>query len=175
MVTVTRTEQTAGLERLEGLYRANVRRVHGFVHNRVGPDAAVDIVAEVFHAAAVATREGHVDELTPAWLMAVARNKIADHWRRAYVRKAKAHLVRARGDDLVSFPEDWASDPRREHVLAALDRLPARDRALLVLHHVDGMPVAELADVLGKSVAAVESALARARRRFREYYPGGGA
>ena len=158
------------LARLERIYRDNVRRVHGFAHARVGTDEAVDVVSEVFHAAAVAAREGRIDQVTTAWLMAVTRNKVHDHWRRAYRRKARAHLTHARGDDLMDFPPDWSTDPRRAEVLAALDQLPPRDRSLLVLHHVDGMSTAELAASADKSVAAIESALARARRRFRTHY-----
>ncbi len=161
-------------QQLEALYRANVRRVYGFARNRVGETDAGEIVGEVFHAAALSFRQGDGDRVTPAWLVAVARNKVNDHWRRAYRRKARRHLVHLREDELVDFPADWAEDPRRESVIAALDALSERDRSLLMLHHVDGMPIAELADLVGMSVAAIESALARARRRFRVVYEGGG-
>lgn len=159
------------LARLEEIYRANVARVHGYAHHRVGGDA-MDVVSEVFHAAAVAVRDGRVDQVTTAWLMAVTRNKIADHWRRAYRARARRTLTEMRGDDVVTFPEHWHEDPRRPAVVAALDRLRADQRALLVLHHVDGMSVTELADMTGKSVSATESALARARRQFRRMYEG---
>lgn len=173
MTDVTTSDDLA---RLEALYRANVQRVYGFAVNRVGHDDAADVVAEVFHAAALAARDGRLDAVTPPWLMAVARNKVTDHWRRAYRRKARAHLAEARGEDLVHFPDEWTQDPRRSQVIAALDQLSDRDRGLLVLHHVDGVPVAELAEATGTSVSAVESALARARRRFRAHYqPGEGS
>lgn len=162
----------ADVARLESLYRSMVRRVHGYARNRVGADDAADIVAEVFHGAALAIREGRGDAVTESWVMAVAHNKVMDHWRRSYRRKAKAHLVEHREDELVDFPVDWSEDPRREFVIAALDRLNDRDRGLLIVHHVDGMPIDEMAATTGKSVAAIESALARARRRFRTHYRG---
>ena len=96
-----------------------------------------------------------------------------DHWRRAYRRKAKLHLTHRREADLADFPLDWAADARREAVVTALDALSERNRSLLVLHHVDGLSTAELADALGTSVRAVESALARARKKFREHFDGG--
>lgn len=160
----------ADLDRLESIYRSEVRRVYGFARNRVGEHEAADLTAEVFHAAALAFRDGRGEVVTPAWLMAVTKNKVNDAWRRAYRRKAKQHLTRPRGEDVMEFPTGWAEDPRRPAVLAALDELPAKDRALLVLHHVDGMSVAELASDMNKTVSAVESALARARRRFRRHY-----
>lgn len=166
---------TADLTALEALYRANVRRVHGFAHNRVGEPDAADIVSEVFHAAALAVREGRIGDLTPAWLMAVARNKVMDHRRRAYTRKAKQHLTHMRGEDAVDFPADWTADTRRGEVIAALDALSAKNRSLLVLHHVDGMRIADLVELTGMSESAVESALARARRDFKKHYRGDAA
>lgn len=70
----------------------------------------------------------------------------------------------------MSFPEDWAESSQREAVLAALDRITPRHRNLLVAHYVDGMPIPELADLMGQSVVALESALARARRSSRTQY-----
>ena len=161
------------VDRLTALYDAEVDRVYGFVRNRVGRDAAGDIVSEVFHAAALAVRAGDDVSLSPAWLMAVARNKVNDHWRRSYRAEAKQHLTHARPSDMTTFPHDWAEDARRPAVIDALDRLPDRDRMLLVVHHVDGLPISELADLTGTSVRATESALARARRRFRSCYDEG--
>lgn len=161
---------SADLAQLESVYRDNVRRVYGYAVNRLGPDDAADVVSEVFHAAAVATRSGQVEQVTASWLMAVTRNKIMDHWRRAYRRKSRRHLTDARSTDLVEFPNDWAHDARRSEVLAALDRLSQKDRTLLILHHVDGLRIADLAEITGMSQSALESALARARRAFRRNY-----
>ncbi len=168
----TGMERGSAIEQLSDVYEAEVDRVYGFAAHRVGRAEASDIVAEVFHAAALAFRDGRGDAVTRAWLMAVARNKVMDHWRRAYRRKAKMHLTHRREADMRDFPIDWAADSRREAVVTALDLLPERDRSLLVLHNVDGLSTYELADELDTSVRAIESALARARKRFREHYDG---
>ncbi len=155
--------------RLDRLYRENVRRVYGYARNRVGTDAALDVTAEVFLAAAAVLREdtGHV---TTAWLMGVTRHKTADHWRRVYRARDRAFLTHTPERETIVLPDDWGEDPRRPGVVAALDRLVDTDRSLLMRHHVDGVPVAEIAAARGKTVAAIESALARARRRFRRHY-----
>jgi RNA polymerase sigma-70 factor (ECF subfamily) len=48
--------------------------------------------------------------------------------------------------------------------------LPATQRAALILHHVDGLPVRDVAAAMGRSQTAVESLLSRGRERFRKLY-----
>jgi DNA-directed RNA polymerase specialized sigma24 family protein len=48
--------------------------------------------------------------------------------------------------------------------------LPANQRAALILHHVDGLPVREVAIAMQRSQTAVESLLSRGRERFRMVY-----
>lgn len=167
----TMTDQTA---RFETVYRTNLPNVYRYATARLGTSDGEEVTAEVFHAAAVAFNDGREEQVSGAWLMAVTRNKVIDRWRKAERRNALAHLIRPGKGDLVSFPEDWAVDPNREAVLAALDKVSERHRALLVLHYVDGMPAPEIAETLGISVSSIESALARARRSFRRHYGEGG-
>ncbi len=152
----------------DAVYRANVRGVYSFAKARLGPTDAEDVVAEVFHAAVVAFRSGRDEMVTPAWLMAVTRNKVIDRWRKAERRMAKAHLLRP--PTFATLPPQWNDDERREVVLATLDRLKQRHRALLILHHVEGLPIADIAQETGTSVAATDSALGRAREAFRREY-----
>jgi RNA polymerase sigma-70 factor (ECF subfamily) len=71
---------------------------------------------------------------------------------------------------------DWSGTPERvllsaesrAAVRAALDRLPAHYRAVVVLRDVEGLTNEEAAESLGETVAVVKSRLHRARMALRE-------
>ena len=102
-----------------------------------------------------------------AWLVGVARHKLADHWRRAAREQrglAEVAVLAAEADD----PWDEHLDVQVAH--AALARLPGPQRAALTLRYLDGLPVAEVAGYLGRSVHATETLLVRARSALRRIY-----
>ncbi len=170
-----RARTNSPIAAFDALYEAEFGSVYRYARARLGQSDGEEVTAEVFHAAALSFADGHSATVTPAWLMAVTRNKVIDRWRRAERRKAKRHLVWTREDDAVEFPAHWTESGIRQSVLAALDRMKPRHRTLLILHHVDGMSVPEIADALDDSTRSIESALARARTSFRRHYDGDGA
>ena len=62
--------------------------------------------------------------------------------------------------------EELHAKQARAMVLAALDRIPLPRRAVLVMHELDDVPVAEVASVLSLPPFTVYSRLRKARREL---------
>lgn len=91
-----------------------------------------------------------------AWLRRTARNLATSRWRRT--RVAARGLVRLGPPRDVDAPDGGDVDLAR-----ALATLPLAQREALVLHHVVGLPLAEVAAELGVAVGTVKSRLSRGR------------
>jgi RNA polymerase sigma-70 factor (ECF subfamily) len=61
---------------------------------------------------------------------------------------------------------------RTERLRAAVHRLAQKDREVIVLHHLEELPVAEIAAILDTTPNAVDVRLTRARQRLRELLGG---
>jgi RNA polymerase sigma-70 factor (ECF subfamily) len=152
------------------LYDEALPHVYGYLLARCGQRAlAEDLTAEAFLAAVSAVRKPDAPELSVGWLIGVARHKLADHWRRAE-REQRGLRVLEGEPDPVEDPWDTAVDVIRAR--AALAELGAHHRAALTLRYLDGLPVPEVAEHLGRTVHATEALLVRARVAFRRIYTG---
>ena len=158
---------------LAAMFSQHVRPLLRYCACRVGPDAAEDIVAETF-VIAYAQRErfdpARASALT--WLYGIATN--VAHRHRRTERRAYRTYARDRLDDVDStFVDQVASraDAHRDarRVAAAMARLPARQRDVILLHAIAGLGYAEIAAALGIPLGSVQSALHRARAKLRAH------
>jgi RNA polymerase sigma-70 factor (ECF subfamily) len=151
-------------------------------------DEAEDLVQETF-LRAWRRRDGFEGRSTfRAWLYRIATNACLDFLDR-HPRAPKPYATppafgpedAARPDEvpwLQPYPDDQLPDEQviaRETIelafLVAIQHLPPRQRAALILRDVLGWPAPQTAEVLGTSVAGVKSALQRARPVLRERLP----
>lgn len=154
---------------LVALYDSALPEVYGYLASRCGSaTVAEDLTSETFLAAVDAVKRGAVPELTVAWLIAVARHKLVDHWRRAERQGRALHAVDDPPGGDTDDPWDVRLDALRAH--ETLARLGAHHRSALTLRYLDGLPVPEVATCLGRSVGATEVLLVRARKAFRARY-----
>jgi RNA polymerase sigma-70 factor (ECF subfamily) len=150
------------------IYHRALPHVYGYLLPRCGnASLAEDLAAETFLAAVATARQPDAPEITVAWLVGVARHKLADYWRRS-VREERGQAVAAQPGDALEDPwDDWLDT---EAAYAALRCLPPQQRAALTLRYLDGLPVAEVAGHLGRSVHATETLLVRSRAALRRVY-----
>ena len=150
-------------------------------------DEAEDAVQETFLRAWRARDSFDGSALVRAWLYRIATNVCLDALRRS-AAPADLHARRSREVSwLTPYPdrlldEIAPSDEEPEAVvvtretielafLAALQVLPPRQRATLIARDVLGWPASETATALDTSVAAVNSALQRARATMQAHLP----
>jgi RNA polymerase sigma factor (sigma-70 family) len=168
------TEIATSRAAFETFYRANVDAVQRFVARRVDdPYLAADLTADVFVAAIESARSYRRSRGEPvAWLFGIARNVVADEWRRG--AKEQRAAVRFRGrellseDDLPALHERIDGEAAARAVYRELNRLPAGERAVLELVAVDGLSVEDAGRALGIGGVTARVRLHRARRRLQK-------
>ena len=137
------------------------------------PDDALDVVQETFvKAFQKADRWDGSTEAGP-WLSRVAVNQSIDRWRRNRRRQATFTPL-AEGDHDESLAAGGPDPDRRvlrremrDRLSAALESLPDRQRAVVVLRHYQEMSLDEIAQTLGMRLGTVKSTLHRALGRMR--------
>jgi RNA polymerase sigma-70 factor, ECF subfamily len=162
--------ESPGAERVADIYQRALPQVYGYLLPRCGSTVvAEDLTADTFMAAVAALAEGRIRaaDVTVAWLIGVARHKLADHWRRSAREQRGAAAVAVLAEE-AGDPWDKHLDVQAAH--AALARLPGPQRAALTLRYLDGLPVAEVAACLGRSLHATETLLVRGRAALRRIY-----
>jgi RNA polymerase sigma-70 factor (ECF subfamily) len=156
----------AGDQAFLAIYRSTVGEVYSYLASRVGNRAtAEDLTQEVFIAGVRRFAAG--ETVDRAWLIAVGRNKLVDHWRARSREEHKLALVHS-AEPTVDDAATTSIDPGA--AADALASLNATYRTALVLRHVDGLAVPAVATHLGRSVEATEQILTRARTAFRLAY-----
>ncbi len=126
---------------------------------------AEDVLQEV--AVSVAKNYGSYDPARPfvAWALGIARNHMLMYFRRYHRSRLvfSDQLMATIGQHLETLTENPA-DRRREALHTCINQLDDRRRRLIEMRYSSGLSVNEIADSLGKSVAAVKGSLHRVRK-----------
>lgn len=153
------------------LYDQGLPEVYGYLIARTHDRGlAEDLTSETFLAACSSPPEA---PRTVAWLIGVARHKLADHWRwKARQQRLVEQVCHEIGADQdASFAEDpWDAHLDVLRARAVLRRLGPHHQAALTLRYLDGLSVPQTAAVLDRTVHATEALLVRARLAFRRAY-----
>ncbi|MES2337305.1 MAG: RNA polymerase sigma factor [Pseudomonadota bacterium] len=147
--------------------------LHRTVARLIGDeDEAVDIVQDAFIAAHAAIGRFDPDRPLRTWLTRIAVNKARDWRRRRIVRRFISAMLPDGAievaDDVPAIDRAVADRAELIRVEAAIRRLPANLREVLVLRTIEGLTQAEVGEMLDVSEKAVETRLYRARSRLRD-------
>jgi RNA polymerase sigma factor (sigma-70 family) len=159
-------------ERFALIFDRHFEAIHGFLHRRVGRDAADELAAETF---AEAFRRRDVYDAARAdvrpWLFGIAVNLLRHHVR----TERRQLLAYARtGNDPVLHSETEAvearvdADAARRQLALGLASLRTGDRDVLLLYAWADLGYQEISQALRIPIGTVRSRLHRARRRVRE-------
>jgi RNA polymerase sigma-70 factor (ECF subfamily) len=152
------------------LYDLYVDTVFRYVLVRVGDrQLAEDLTAETFIRAL-----RRIDGFTwqgrdlAAWLVTIARNLVADHVKSARFRFEVTTADMRDADRRVDAPDDEVlTRLRDERIVEAIRGLGAEQAECITLRFLQGLSLAETAEVLGKSQGAVKQLQLRATRALR--------
>ena len=168
--------RSGSLEAFEGIYRACQAGVYTFILSQVRePELAADLTQQTFLRAWEAFPRLRQAGAFRGWLHRIAANLVRDEVKSGRVRLEVPQSQLTDGElpepaaERRDGPEHAALQSElRRHVWRALDSLPADQRAVVVMHHLEGMPVTEIAAAMQVRPGTVMSRLARAREALRQ-------
>ena len=155
-------EEPAGLDEL---YVRHAPAAVGLAYLLVGnQDVAQDLVHEAF--VRLVGRLGHLRDRSRfnAYLRRTVVNLHLSRLRR--LRLERRYLARERSR-AASEPDPQANEAARQDLWRSLGKLPARQRAAVVLRYYEDLSERETAEVMRSTVAAVKSLVARAMQALR--------
>jgi RNA polymerase sigma-70 factor (ECF subfamily) len=148
---------------LEELLEKHLSMVYRFVTVRLGAQRAdvEDVVQETLIGAAgsIHSLRADRDGSVPKWLLAIARHKLADHYRRSSaIPPAGADGGAIAADhqvaDVTEIAEAW---DRRRRLREALRELTAEQSEVLEMRFILGFDLGEVAAITGRSIGAVKA------------------
>lgn len=176
MVLLVRRAQAGDTDAFGQLYDRYVEGIYRFCYHRVSSvSLAEDLTSETFYRAlrGIGGFRWQGRDFG-AWLTTIARNLVTDHYKSGRARLETVSDELPERDDQDPGPEEAALTLLTNEALGqALHRLPAEQRDCLVMRFLQGLTIAETAEVLGRSDGAVKQLQLRAVRNLAKWLPRG--
>ncbi|WP_310961423.1 sigma-70 family RNA polymerase sigma factor [Nocardioides terrisoli] len=171
LVELARTGDKEAFGQLYDHYHVSVFR---FLYYRVSSTTlAEDLTAETFFRAlrSMSSFRWQGKDFG-AWLMTIARNLAADHFKAGRTRLEQTTEDMQTLDTTTDGPEgEVLTALSNEALVAALGDLPGEQRDCLVMRFLEGLSIAETAEVLGRSSGAVKQLQLRGVRNLAKLLP----
>jgi RNA polymerase sigma-70 factor (ECF subfamily) len=153
----------AALQRMAVRLRSYLRR-----RLQAWPDEVEDLVQETL--LALHLQRGTWDASLPvgAWMLAIARHKLVDLWRRQGRRAANVASLDALEEHDTPAAADHEQHLARRDLGVLLGSIAPAQREAIVLTKIEGLSLAEVSARTGASVAAVKVQVHRGLRKLAE-------
>lgn len=150
----------------ERAFRDHYDQVFRFVRRGTASVQDAEDIAQSVFAEAAARLETFKPGRTPvlAWLYTVAQRRLVDQARRETRRPENGIVADATGADWPGYGSEVAATLR-----AALERLPDRQRAVVVARLIEGATFAEIASRIGVTEGSCKMRFARGIATVRDY------
>jgi RNA polymerase sigma-70 factor (ECF subfamily) len=133
-------------------------------------DSALDVLQEVWIRVFRGIGKLRDPRSLRSWLYSITHGIVVDRIRRNYTRE-QAEKVQYEGFEEAEEPSFAEEDAAAIH--QALSKIGLRHREVLVLHFLEDLSVAEIAQVVGCSEGTVKSRIHYAKRAMKEILSGG--
>jgi RNA polymerase sigma-70 factor (ECF subfamily) len=174
VVELVRRAQAGDAEAFGRLYDRYLDVVYRYVYYRVGGKAlAEDLVSETFLRALrrIGTFEWQGRDFA-AWLITIARNIVADHYKSGRFRLEVSTADMIDADRATDGPENDVLDGiTNASLLDAVKKLNSEQQECVVLRFLHGLSVIETAQAMGKSEGAIKALQYRAVRTLGRMLP----
>lgn len=140
------------------LYDEHFNKVYRYIYFRVNNRAeAEDLTQEVFLKALQAIGSYKWQDVPfAAWLFRIAHNQVIDYQR----KQSKQKMTNLEEATAVSMEDPVAAAEQKseiEELTGALKTLPSAQQEVISLRFLTGLPIAEVARILGKSEGTVKA------------------
>ena len=176
LIALVELARSGDAEAFGQLYDHYQTSVYRFLYYRVGSvQLAEDLTAETFFRAlrSMSSFRWQGKDFG-AWLMTIARNLTTDHFKAGRTRLESTTEDMSSLDTTTEGPETAVlASLTNEALLAALSELPTEQRECLVMRFLQGLSIAETAEILERSAGAVKQLQLRGVRNLARILPEG--
>jgi RNA polymerase sigma-70 factor, ECF subfamily len=156
------------------LYHHHQKPVFSLIRHLTGDEeVAADLTQDTFVRAWHGLPRLRATHAFAGWLRIIATNLVRDRSRRRRPESTITENTSENGpdldvaDDAPRLHDQYATRLQQRRIREAILRLPEPQRAVIVMHHLEEVPVAEIAALLAIPLGTVLSRLARGREALR--------
>lgn len=133
----------------ERVYREYYPRILGYVRSKLSsPQEAEDVCSSAMLkiVRGLPTFDPEKSSLS-TWIYTIVHNTLTDHYRSRRSHEELGEDIPYEGDDF----EEILQEERLEELAAALEKLPQRERDVIILHYYSGISLREISEAIGMS------------------------